>query len=61
MAELAVTHIAKCLETNGSPAGEDIVAPRLVIRGTTDTAGQGLSCLAARLIWSCGKIAGCCD
>ncbi|MGC9543385.1 LacI family DNA-binding transcriptional regulator [Streptomyces sp. UG1] len=40
MAELAVTHVTERLEPNSTPAGEDVVAPHLVIRGTTATAGQ---------------------
>ncbi|MEU1256758.1 LacI family DNA-binding transcriptional regulator [Streptomyces chartreusis] len=39
MARLAVSHVAERLETTDSPTGEDVVAPRLIIRGTTTAAG----------------------
>ncbi|WP_330349005.1 LacI family DNA-binding transcriptional regulator [Streptomyces sp. NBC_00582] len=39
MAELAVTHVTARLEASDTPAGEEVVAPRLVTRGTTASAG----------------------
>ncbi|MFG2793114.1 substrate-binding domain-containing protein [Streptomyces sp. NPDC048419] len=39
LAELAVAHITNRLENSGTPTGEDVVAPHLVVRGTTTAAG----------------------
>ncbi|GHH13976.1 LacI family DNA-binding transcriptional regulator [Streptomyces lanatus] len=41
MAELAVTRVTERLEASDTPTGQDIVAPHLVIRGTTTAATAG--------------------
>lgn len=39
LAELAVTRVTARLQANAAEAGEDVIAPRLVIRGTTAAPG----------------------
>ncbi|MGW5469442.1 hypothetical protein [Streptomyces chartreusis] len=39
LARLAVSHVAERLETNDGLTGGDVVAPSLIIRGTTAAAG----------------------